>query len=87
MTFFAFFYVKDISQAMSKNYIYLYADDLNIFYQHKDVMEIEKVLNKEFANICEWFIDNKLLSHFTEDKTKYILYSRKIPVGASYNIR
>ena len=62
MTFFAFFYVKDISQAMSKNYIYLYADDLNIFYQHKDVMEIEKVLNKEFANICEWFIDNKLLA-------------------------
>ena len=47
-----------------------------IFRQHKDVTEIENVLNKEFANVCNWFVDKKLSIHFGEDKTKCILFSR-----------
>ena len=27
--------------------------------------------------ICGWFVDNKLTIHSGEDKTKYILFSRK----------
>ena len=46
----------------------LYADDTSIFCQHKDVTEIENVLNKEFANVWDWFVDNKLSIHFDEDK-------------------
>ena len=37
---------------------------------------LKNVLNKEFANVCDWFVDNKLLSHFGADKTKCILFSR-----------
>ena len=29
-------------------------------------------LNKNFSNICDWFVDNKLSIHFGEDKTKCI---------------
>ena len=46
-------------------------------YQHKDIAEIKNVLNKEFANLCKWFLDNKLSIHFGEDKTKYILFSKE----------
>ena len=46
-------YVNDIPQALSDCHTCLYADDSSIFYQHKDVAEIENVLNKEFANVCE----------------------------------
>ena len=37
-------------------------------------------LNEDFANICDWFVDNKLSIHFGEDKTKSILLAsnRKI---------
>ena len=42
----------------------------------KDVEKIEKVLNKEFPSLCEWFIDNKLSIHFWDDKTKTISFSR-----------
>ena len=42
------------------------------FYFH-----IEKQLNEDFANICDWFIDNKLSIHFSEDKTKTILFASK----------
>ena len=44
-------------------------------FQHKDVEEIEKVLNNDFENICDWFVDNKLSIHFVEDETKLILFA------------
>ena len=69
-------YINDIPPSFVKYYIYLYADDTSIFCQDKDVTEIKNVLDKEFANICNWFVDNKLLIHFGQEKTKCILFSR-----------
>lgn len=43
------------------------------FYQNKNVTDIETVLHKEFANICDWFVDNELSIHFGDDKPKCIL--------------
>ena len=42
----------------------LYADDSCILYQHNEVGETEKHLNKDFENIYDWFVDNKLSIHF-----------------------
>ena len=55
----------------------LYAHDTCILYQHKDVVQIEKQLNEDFENLCDWFVDNKLSIHFGEDKTKSILFAGK----------
>ena len=58
-------------------------------FQHKEVEEIEKVLNNDFENICDWFVDNKLSIHFGEDKTKSILFAsqRKIKTIKKLNIK
>ena len=40
-------------------------------------MQIEKQLNEDFENLCDWFVDNKLSIHFGEDKTKSILFASK----------
>ena len=69
-------YVNDISQAV-KPYLLLYADDSCLMYQHKDIAIIEKILNEDFENICDWFVDNKLSIHFGDDKTKSILFASK----------
>ena len=69
-------YVNDMSQSVSCE-ILLYADDTCLLYQHKDVKIIEKVLNNEFSNLCDWFVDNRLSIHFGEDKTKSILFASK----------
>ena len=45
-------------------------------FRDKDIEEIEKVLNSDFENICNWFVDNKLILHFGEDKTKSILFEK-----------
>ena len=57
--------------------LFLYADDPGLVFQHKDIDEINKHLNKDFHNVCNWFIDNKLSIHFGEDKTKCILFASK----------
>ena len=47
-----------------KSTLLLYADDWYILYQHKEVDEIEKLLNKDFENICG-------------GKTKSVLFTNK----------
>ena len=72
-------YINDIPQAVDCE-ILLYADDTCLLFQHKDVKEIERQLNKNFSSLCEWFVDNKLSIHFGEDKTKCILFGNKYKI-------
>ena len=55
----------------------LYADDSCIFFQHKEIKYIEEELNKDFSNLCDWFVDNKLSIHFGDDKGESILFASK----------
>ena len=57
--------------------LFLYADDTCLVFQSKNVTDIEKQLNEDFANICDWFVGNKLSIQFGEDKTKSILFDCK----------
>ena len=81
-------HVNDIPQAVNLNSL-LYTDDSCLMFQHKNSEEIEKVLNNDFENICDWFVDNKLSIHFGEDKTKLILFAsqRKIKNITKLNIK
>ena len=46
-----------ISQAV-KSDLLLYAYDSSLMYQHNDIAEIDKILNEDFENTCDWFIYN-----------------------------
>ena len=69
-------YVNEMPMAVKCD-LFLYADDTCLVLQSKDVKDIENQLNEDFANICDWFVDNTLSIHFTEDKTKSILFASK----------
>ena len=69
-------HVNDMKQAVDCD-CFLYADDFCLVYQHKDVKEIKRNLNKNFSDVCDWFVDNKLSIHLGEDKTKCILFDTK----------
>ena len=60
-----------------KSNLFLYADDSCLAFQGKDIIEIEKELNEDFTNICEWFVDDRLSFHFGEDQAKSILFISK----------
>ena len=51
--------------------------DDSFVYQQKGVKEIEQNLNKDFFNVSDWFVDNKLNIHFADDKTKSMLFGKK----------
>ena len=57
--------------------LFLCADDTCLLFQHKDLERVKEELTKNFSNICDWFVDNKLSIHSGEDKTKSILFSTK----------
>ena len=63
-------------QAVKSNLL-LYADNSCLMYQHKNIAKIEKILNEDFENICDWFVDNKLSIRFGDDKTKQIIFVSK----------
>ena len=60
-----------------------------LMYQHRHVNEIEKQLNKDFENVCNWFDDNKFSIQFGEDKTKSIFFAskRKIKSARKLNVK
>ena len=69
-------YINDMPQPIDCEFL-LYTDDTCLIFQHKDIHEIEVVLNKNFSTLCDWFVDNKLSIHFGEDKKKSILFRSK----------
>ena len=66
-----------MTRCLEKCNLYLYADDSCLVFQCKSVKTINDVLTKEFSNLCDWFIDNRLSIHFGRDKTKSILFCPK----------
>ena len=52
--------------------LFLYADNSNLTFQHKNFHTIEHQLNKDFN------LDNKLSIHLGEEKTKCILFGSKL---------
>ena len=57
--------------------ICFYMQNSGLTFQHKHVHTTEHQLNKDFANLCEWFVDNKLSIHIGEGKAKCILFGSK----------
>ena len=53
----------------------LYADNSDLTFQHKDIHKNEHKIDTDFANLCQWFIDKKVIIPFSENKTKCILFS------------
>ena len=70
-------YVNDMKTALKNCDIRLYAYDPCILYSHRNVKMIERNLNSDFSNLCQWFIVNKLSIHFGEDKTKSTVFKRR----------
>ena len=75
-------------QAMSCELL-LYADDTCLICKGDDIKTIEDQLNKDFSSLCEWFIDNKLSTHFGEQKTKSILFgtTKRLKISRDLDIR
>ena len=53
-------YINDIAESSPLLDFHLFADDTSIFFKHKNIDEIEGILNEELKNVSNWLIANKL---------------------------
>ena len=54
------FYINDIQYCSSKLQFFLFADDSNALYAHKDLKTLELTVNPKLHNLYNWLTSNKL---------------------------
>ena len=67
-------YVNDLPSSSKILNPIMFADDTNLFYEHKNIIKFFATVNKELANINDWFMANKLSLYV--GKTKYLLFHK-----------
>ena len=65
-------YINDLFASSKLLYFSLFADDTNIFFNHKDINTLVNTVNNELVHVLSWFNANKLTLH--PDKTKCIFF-------------
>ena len=52
----------------------MFANDTNLFYQHKDINELFRVIISELEKVCDWSHANKLTKWRKDNIYIYIIY-------------
>ena len=73
-------YINDFHKCSKQLHFHLFADDANLFLEHKNINVLESNLNNELSKVHSWLCANKLSLHF--NKSNFVLFhriQRKIP--------
>ena len=80
-------YINDLSNISKKLKFYLFADDIDIYLESRDLQSLEKVMNKKLKKLFEWLCINRLSLNIS--KTNFIIFcpinKPKIPVTILIN--
>ena len=68
-------YINDLYKAYSDSNIILFADDTNIFFKHKNVVNLFQTANQNLKKVAEWFKANKL--SLNVKKTNYTFFHKR----------
>ena len=53
-------YINDIQNSSNVFSFHLFADDTSILYEHKNLQQLQNVVNLELLKLCDWLRTNKL---------------------------
>ena len=65
-------YINDLPNISKALNFYLFADDTNIYYESKSLIDMEKTINKELSKLYLWLNVNRL--SLNSDKTHFIIF-------------
>ena len=65
-------YINDIQYCSRKLQFFLFADDTNALYAHKDLKTLKLTLNAELHNLYNWLTSNKLCLNIK--KSNYVIF-------------
>ena len=69
-------YVNDLPSPFNLLNTIMFADDTNLFLEHKDISVLFSTMNRELQNFNEWFISNKL--SLNAKKTKFSFFIKLV---------
>jgi len=75
-------YINDIAYVSPHLHLILFADDTNIFGQHKNLQQLITLVNDELVHLSEWFVANRLSLNIK--KTNFIIFSsshKRVPIN------
>ena len=65
-------YINDLPSVSKVLSFYVFADDTNIFYSSRDLITLQKVMNRELKKVKKWLDANQLALNI--DKTKFVIF-------------
>ena len=66
-------YINDLPNIPNKLKFYLFADDTNIYLESDDLINLEKIMNKELVKLYEWLSINRLSLNIS--KTNFVIFA------------
>ena len=66
-------YINDLPTISNKLKFYLFADDTNIYLESDDLINLEKIMNKELVKLYEWLSINRLSLNIS--KTNFVIFA------------
>ena len=65
-------FINDLPKVSKFLNFYLFADDTNIYYESSDLLNIQKIVNRELRKVCKWLEANRLALNI--NKTNFVLF-------------
>ena len=65
-------YINDITNVSRLLQLLLFADDTNIFLEHRDIKALIEIVNSELVKLADWFPANRLSLNVS--KTNFIMF-------------
>ena len=65
-------FINDLPKVSKFLNFYLFADDTNIYYESSDLLNIQKIVNRELRKVRKWLEANRLALNI--DKTNFVLF-------------
>ena len=65
-------FINDLPKVSKFLNFYLFADDTNIYYESSDLLNIQKIVNRELRKVRKWLEANRL--GLNTDKMNFVLF-------------
>ena len=65
-------YINDLPNVSRYLSFFLFADDTNIYFKHRDLIQLQKIMNRELKKVRKWLDANRLSLNI--DKTNFVVF-------------